>query len=59
MKHGNKRKKKLSSAAAVIGALTVSFMNIHAKLHPVLNNDLNNLSRLYTEQRNYLSGSLV
>ena len=51
--------KKLSSAAAVIGALTVSFMNIHAKLHPVLNNDLNNLSRLYIEQRNYLSGSLV
>ena len=40
--------------------LTLSFMNIHAKLHPSMNNYIiNKLSRLYIEQRNYLSGPLV
>ena len=37
-------------------------MNIHAKLHPRMNNTrnyLNKLSRLYLEQRRYLSGAQV
>ena len=35
--------------------LTLSFMNIHAGLHPLLftNNYINKLSCLYIEQRNY------
>ena len=41
--------------------LTISFVNIHAKLHlQVLWIDyINKLLHLYIEQRNYLSGPLV
>ena len=35
-------------------ALALSFMNIYAKLHPI-----HNISRLYIEKRNNLSGALV